>query len=348
MHALHRLSSLTRIAPLAEEPYTLRPLDHDLWATGDYVGCEVLAPLGSIHHLELPSGRMSEVAPGEIVIGALGRRYATLEATGTWEAVGPDDRMHILTGGGLVGRLTSKSPYVGSLLEVGYRGHVYLDGKRATMRRFVEPVAARPFTTPTVLIVASSMSAGKTTAARAITRTLKADGLRVVGAKLTGAGRYRDVLAVRDAGADWVYDFVDVGLPSTACPVEVYRPVVRELLARLAGHDADVAVVEIGSSPLEPYNGAAAIQALGDAVCCRVLCASDPYAAVGVMDAYGLRPDLVSGIATNTLAGLDLIGRLTGLRALNLMDPETQPELREILRRTLGLPAASREAEPAA
>ena len=34
----------------------------------------------------------------------------------------------------------------------------------------------------------------------------------VIGTKLTGAGRYRDILAMRDAGADYIFDFVDAGL----------------------------------------------------------------------------------------------------------------------------------------
>lgn len=41
--------------------------------------------------------------------------------------------------------------------------------------------------------------------------------LRVAGAKLTGAGRYRDILAMSDAGAEIIQGFVDVGLLSNAC-----------------------------------------------------------------------------------------------------------------------------------
>ena len=72
-------------------------------------------------------------------------------------------------------------------------------------------------------------TSSKTTAAKRIVRVLKARGLRVGGAKLTGVGRYRDILGMRDAGADFVLDFVDAGLPSTACPADEFEPALRLL-----------------------------------------------------------------------------------------------------------------------
>ena len=83
------------------------------------------------------------------------------------------------------------------------------------MRDYVQDVPEREFGLPVVLLVGTSMSAGKTTSAKVIVRLLREAGLAVVGAKLTGAGRYRDILAMQDAGAEHIFDFVDAGLPST-------------------------------------------------------------------------------------------------------------------------------------
>ncbi len=69
------------------------------------------------------------------------------------------------------------------------------------------------------------MSAGKTTTGRLIVHELHDMGHKVIGAKLTGAGRYRDVLSFRDAGAAAVFDFVDAGLPSTVEPEAKFREV---------------------------------------------------------------------------------------------------------------------------
>jgi hypothetical protein len=338
------LSSLTRHAPLSGEALPLAVLGRERWATGDLVAVRVTAaPVTA--HLELVGGRMRDVLPGDLIVGALGHRYATLEVTGSWEAVGDDGRMQILTSAGLLGAVLSCSPYIGGITSVRYEGHVLHGGTKATMERFVEPVelaASRPWTTPTLLLVGTSMSSGKTTAARVLIRRLVRAGHRVLGAKLTGAGRYRDIQAMADAGAEWIYDFVDAGLPSTVHPANAYRAALDQLLARMAAHPADVAVVEIGSSPLERYNGAAAVAAVRDAVGCTVLCASDPYAVVGAVAAFGFEPDLVSGIATNTEAGLDLIGRLSNVPALNMLDPASYPALDALLARTLAPPTPVR------
>lgn len=337
MSARHFHTSMTRISDLAETPYEVANFPRDAWATGDYVVVETLSRL-SERTVELTTGRMIELAEGDLVVGALGHRHATLEATGTWKEVGEDGRMEILTGGGLLGRCTSRSMLLPSLPVVRYRGHVERRGEKVTMGEFVtEPETERPFEVPTVLVIGTSMSAGKTTAARVLVRRLKGMGLRVLGAKVTGAGRCRDILTMRDAGADAVYDFVDVGLPSTICPEEEYREALRILLSKMAGTAADVAVVEIGASPLEPYNGAEAVEKLQDVVAMTVLCASDPYAVVGVREAFGTDPDLVTGIASNTRAGIELVHELTGIRCLNVRDKASLPELDGLLRERLGL-----------
>jgi hypothetical protein len=324
-------TSLTRIANLMEKEFTLHSLPVSEWSAGDYVVAEVIENNERRLKAELTSGRMMDVMKGDLLIGALGERFATLEATGSWKEVGEDGKMHLLTGAGLFGKLTSSSIYIPQVIELAYKGHVFLKGMKSGMRDFIPDIQNRDFQIPTVLMVGTSMSAGKTTAARIITRQLKLKGLKVVGGKLAGAGRYRDILSVYDAGADEVFDFVDVGLPSTICPVEEYMEALRTLLSLMQRSGADIAVVEIGASPLEPYNGQYAIEAIREAIRCTVLCASDPYAVYGVMKSYNMRPDIVSGIATNTLAGIKLVEKLSGVKALNIVDPAYLPELRRIL-----------------
>jgi hypothetical protein len=68
----------------------------------------------------------------------------------------------------------------------------------------------------------------------------------------------------------------------------------------------------------------------------RILCASDPYAVVGVAEAHGIVPDVVAGKATSTAAGVALCERLSGVRALNLLDADGQSELDRMLRDALG------------
>ena len=337
MNHKYIFTSLTRISDLAEKEFDLKKIDLKYWETGDYVMAKISDPGSNTLLLELPNGRMRGIIGGEKIIGALGERFATLEATGTWKKVGEDMKMHVLTGAGLFGKLTSKSAFIPNMMEVVYRGHTFRKGKKLTMSSFVEPVVEIPFRTPVVLFVGTSMSAGKTTSARIVTNLFKLAGYKVAGAKLSGAGRYKDILAIKDVGADTVLDFVDAGLPSSIYPKEKYKAKLKQLLSRIAIQKADIAIIEIGASPLEPYNGDIAIKAIKDNIKCTILAASDPYAVHGLMKAFGIIPDIVTGITSNTLAGIAMVERLCNVKALNLIDSSTTKELKHILYNKTGL-----------
>jgi hypothetical protein len=327
-------TSLTRISNLPEVTFNPMLLPRAQWSTGDYVVGEANHPHG-LSSIELANGRMIEVAEGDLVVGAFGQRCATLEAVGDWRAIADDLQMEALTSAGLFGKVTSKSAFLPALLPLTYRGHLMVNGVKVAMRDFVTPRPRIPFTLPVVLIVGTSMSAGKTMTARLAIRLLKENGLKVIGAKLTGAGRYRDILSMKDAGADLIFDFVDVGLPSTVGPAEEYRQALDQLLTMITEAGADVVVAEAGASPLEPYNGATAIAVIEPNVRCMVLCASDPYAVAGVISAFRRRPDLVAGAAANTEAGIALVEKLSDIKALDLLDKRSIPGLRALLKRAL-------------
>lgn len=314
------------------------PVPRSDWGWGDYVAVEVQDHAGR-RAFELRDGRPIEPSAGDLFVGALGSRFATLEATGSWEDVGDDGHMHLLTGGGVVGKCRTRSTLVGALLPVRYVGHLLEAGERRDMWGAVqrsETDRTSPSDTPVVLLTGTSMSAGKTTAAGVLIRRLKSRGLRVAGAKLAGAGRYRDILSMQDAGADRILDFVDAGLPSTCCSRDRYAEALEVMLAEMAGGDEDIVVVEIGASPLEPYNGDMAIAAVRDRIALHVLCASDPYAVVGALHAYGLETDLVTGTTSNTEAGVQLVKRLSGLTAVDLRRNPNAPELEALLDERLG------------
>ena len=337
LHLTH--ASLTRISDLRERPFEIEPIDRSMWATGDYAVGEVTATSPSVR-VELTSGRMVEVAPGDYVVGALGIREATLEAVGSWRDIEDDLRMQAMTAAGIFGRITSRSTFIHEPIEFAYRGHVKRQGKKVRMEDFAHPTSDKKLECPVLMLVGTSMSSGKTTSARVIIRRLKRMGLRVTGAKLTGAGRFRDILAMSDAGADAIFDFVDAGLPSTVCDPAVYRTALANLLARIADTRPDVLVAEAGASPLEPYCGDLAVEQLRDSIRCTVLCASDPYAVVGVMKGFGFHPDLVAGVATSTSAGVNVIRKLAKTTALNLLDVTAHRELDQMLKKCLDLEPA--------
>lgn len=333
MHA-----SVTRISDLDAVPYGIESLERVHWATGDYVAARVVA-LPAVQSLELPTGRLMELTESDLVVGALGRRYATLELTGSWEAVGPDGAMALLTGGGLLGACTSRSAMIPAPAQLQYHGHLVRGGSKLSMGHFAEAGSAASGSegspgglhVPTVMIIGTSMSAGKTSTARTVIRRLRHRGQNILAGKVTGAARYRDILTMGDSGASPIFDFVDAGLPSTVCPAAEYAVALDRLLSRMRQAPVDAAVIEVGASPLEPYNGTVAVERLMPSVRVTILCASDPYAVVGLMKAYGLVPDLVTGITSNTRAGVELVEELAGVPCANVRSADGQARLDRLL-----------------
>jgi hypothetical protein len=330
-------ASLARIANFANSNFEVLPLPLSHWDSGDYVEGEVTGTWTPLYSIEDRSGHMIKVESGDWVVGALGDRAATLEGVGSWSDIGKDGRMNAMTGAGLMGRFTSVSTLLPDPVTLDYRGHLCRGGRKVRMRDFALRSATHDFAVPTLLLVGTSMSAGKTTTGRRVCKELDRAGARVIGAKLTGAGRYRDILSYLKTGASEIYDFVDAGLPSTIVPESEYRHAIRPLLSLINDRRPDLLVAEAGASPLEPYNVAAMMEELGDNIVCTILCASDPYAVVGVQKAFGLTPDLVTGPAATTSAAVELVHRLSGLRAMNIIDPATKPAFREFLLDKLGM-----------
>ena len=331
------LASVTRIADLEAHNFATTALPRERWDTGDYVVARVLDTRGHLSAIELPGGRMIEVMEGDLVVGAFGTRAATLEAVGDWRSIDDSGELSALTAAGLFGKVTSLSPFLSSPMSLRYEGHVMRYDDKVTMRGSLPQIKIIDFNVPVILIVGTSMSSGKTMSGRVIVHLLSQMGLNVVGAKLTGAARYRDMLSFKDAGASAIYDFVDAGLPSSAVDEDLYREALPYLLSLIAHDKPDVVVAEACASPLEPYNGSIAKEMIRGCVKFKLLCAQDPYAVVGVQQAFQRSPDLVAGGAANTDAAIALVHKLSGLPALNLMDPASRVELGKLLRKALDL-----------
>lgn len=331
MHGRPFLASVTRLSELNSEGLPFQEFPREQWANADLVVGEVLSEPGALSKVELSTGRLIDLMRGDRIVGALGRRAATLECVGDFESIGDDLQMDLMTPGGLLGKITSQSSFLGPLPRLRYLGHATVQGGKVSLANYVGRLPVHSLKIPVVLIVGTSMSAGKTATARLLIRLLKQSGWKVAAAKLTGAARYRDILSMHDAGADHIMDFVDVGLPSSICSEAEYTQALQQMVARLGTLNVDVLVAEAGASPLEPYNGATAIGLLADQIRFTALAASDPYAVVGVMKAFAMSPDLVTGVATNTSAGISLIEKMSGALALNILDESSWTRVNQLL-----------------
>jgi hypothetical protein len=330
-------TSVTRNSDLWDVPFEVEALDRSQWATGDFVVGRVTGKRTGLYHCETRTGRMADMVRGDMMVGALGDRAATLEGVGNWRAIGDTLEMDALTSAGLIGKATSTSIFLPTFMRLDYLGHVMRRKVKLGMTDFVVQAEPAPLETPVILLIGTSMSSGKTTSGQVIIRALNYLGKNVVAAKLTGAARFRDILTFRDAGASQVFDFVDAGLPSTVCSRSRFREAMELMTSRIAAAGADVLVAEAGASPLEPYNGDMVMEYVRDFTRFTVLCASDPYAVLGVQTAFGshLKADLVAGPAANTDAAVALVKKLTGLHALNLQVRTNYPELLTLLTKAL-------------
>ena len=175
--------SLTRISDLAEHTFNVKAIEKSRWATGDYVKAEITGPKSSLYNIELQTGVMTPVDPGDFLIGAFGHREATLEGAGSWLDV-TDGSMNALTNAGLLGRFTSISKLLDQPISLRYIGHVLRNGRKVKMRDFALQSDYPEFDIPTILLVGTSMSAGKTMTGRVACSELNALGYSVTGVKL--------------------------------------------------------------------------------------------------------------------------------------------------------------------
>lgn len=237
--------------------YTTRRIDLDRAAglltdpdttprTGDVVIARV-TDIGQHKRLELQTGRRATLFVGDHVGIAYGARYAPDQFLAHLPAdLGP---CNLAAAGGLAGQVeqahsnmsepTALEP-VGILTDRG--------GHRINLRdnaiRPVTPLSSHR--APTIAVVGSSMNAGKTTTMASLVRGLKAAGLTVGAAKVTGTGAGGDVWLLTDSGADHVYDFTHAGAPSTfGLDPEAVREVFETITTQLAADNADVNVIEV-------------------------------------------------------------------------------------------------------
>jgi hypothetical protein len=90
------------------------------------------------------------------------------------------------------------------------------------------------------------MNAGKTTTAVGLIKGLRAAGLDVGAAKVTGTGAGGDVWSMLDAGAFPVVDFTDAGFPSTyRLPITQVEQVLTTLVEHVSVSAVDAIVLEV-------------------------------------------------------------------------------------------------------
>lgn len=267
---------------------------------GDLVLARVEA-IGQHDGLQLHTGRRAALYEGDEVLACLGDRYAPDQFEGIAQ-VDDTGRCELLAAGGVVGTVRHRHVLMRPATRLQVLGCVAdRQGRPLNVRSFAMADAATSGVgIPVVVVVGSSMNAGKTTACASAIHGLRRAGLRVGAAKVTGTGSFGDVQSYADAGACEVLDFTDAGYASTY-RVDVARleGVALRLIGALQARGCDVAVVEIADG-LFQRETAGLIAADG----LRAACSGALFAAADAMGA-------VAGVQRLRAAGWPVTG-LTG------------------------------------
>jgi len=306
---------------------------------GAVVAGRILGEKSVYNQLEDVHGRMSVVHDGDIIVGALGHRNALHGYEGVLPgSVKTGDILHLLNLGGVIGQCVSINPDVGAPFGLEVLGQVLLFpefGSRVGQACTIQSgaIKGRPGAgpIPVIFVAGTCMNSGKTHAACALVRHFTRAGYRVGGAKLTGVSLLRDILAMRDYGAEAVLDFTDAGVACTDS--ESAAKTAHMIFSELAGRDLDLIVAETGDGILGDYGvqNVLADEALKPWAAAHVLCANDPVGVAGgirnLKDVYGIDVDVVTGPATDNRVGVRFVESL-GLPAHNARtDPRGLGEL---------------------
>ncbi len=212
---------------------------------GDLVIARV-EEIGQHSGLHAVSGRRSTLFVGDEIIVAYGNRYAPDQ----FEAVVPADLgpCQLAAGGGVAARVVASHVKMRKATQLRPLGLLAdANGRPLNLQHYSLPrVEGRPRRPVTIAVVGTSMNSGKTTTAAHLVRGLRAAGLVVSAAKVTGTGAGGDPWLMRDAGAMQVLDFTDAGHASTyKLPVATLCDCIDRVLDSLSEGGTEVAVLEI-------------------------------------------------------------------------------------------------------
>jgi len=226
---------------------------------GDIVIAEALSNTGSTNHVEGQDGRETRLFKGDHFMAVMGHRHSGTSEYGElpdngqmrlWE----DTEADLLCHGGILGKgiCIPTNKHVKSFFKVRVAALLQHEGRNLNLLDLY-PAWDKELlpSAPIVFNCGTSAEIGKTTSSSSIIRALKRKGKRVGAAKLAGTGRYRDLLSMRDAGADLYYDFPDVGLPSTYTNPSRSYPAAVTLFNKLNREGVDVIVAEMGGDIIE-------------------------------------------------------------------------------------------------
>jgi len=135
---------------------------------GDVVVVRALTDSATYNMLELPTGRLAKINPGDLLLGVLGRRRALKGFVGDVPpSLQHGDQLHLLNMGGVIGYCTGHHSSLGDAIKLEVIGLACDETGRVLniADAALPPRATLGESAPIVMIAGTSMNSGKTYAA---------------------------------------------------------------------------------------------------------------------------------------------------------------------------------------
>ncbi|SFQ63951.1 hypothetical protein SAMN05421853_11519 [Roseivivax halotolerans] len=304
-------------------------MDHDFAAArpGDLILAQV-AKIGQHRRVQLPSGRPSDIYPGDMLVLACGARYAPDQFEGVAE-IDPE-RADLLAGGGCIGRMTARNARIKRATELIPIGRLLdASGAPVTLADHALAPQASGRQIPVIAVCGTAMNSGKTLATAQLALGLRRAGWRVAALKGTGTGAFGDYNEYLDTGAHVVADFTDAGMVTTYRePIDRVKAGIDRLFSHAEDKGCDIAVIEIADGLFQRETA----QLLADPdfqarISGLVFACGDAVAAAGgvaELTRLGLKADALTGMLSCSPMASDEAKAQTGIDVLtkeHLCDP---------------------------
>lgn len=294
--------------------------DLHLAVPGDLILCEIIE-IGQHKNIQLADRRVSRSYPGDLVVLALGDRYAPDQFHASARIV-EGKLAQLVAGGGVVGSVDAAHVFMDEPTVVRPIGALTgAQGAVLNVEAYALP-RLRPDQSATVIgVFGASMNSGKTTAASSLAHGLKRAGFATAGIKATGTGAFGDYNSFADAGVP-VLDFTDVGMATTyRMPMARIEAGFETLIATATAGGAEVIVVEIADGVFQQETRAilqgGAIRDRMDGI---LFAAPDALSALGgvhMLEMLGLSPFAISGMVSCSPLARTEAEEVTGLPVLS-------------------------------
>jgi hypothetical protein len=321
------ITSAVQTVPKKEMIYYAQKPQH-IPQAGDVVFARIKT-IGQHTELENRNARIHRIFDQTLLIGALGNRYAT----DYFEGIIPGEllsKIDLLARGGVIGLVKSKYSSIKDPTKLDILGYVLNKNEeivntrnyKIKIKSNVKQISMKNL----ILVVGSSMNAGKSTAAKALIYSLVVKNKSVAAGKVTGTASLKDLLLMEDSGANEVIDFTYLGYPSTyLLNFDIVIDIFEKIYSYLSTKAKDYIVIEIADGILQRETafllGHPSVQ---EKIYKLIFCCSDSIAVRGgvelLKDRYNLIPDAISGRAVNSESGQNEIRLFSSIPMFNSME----------------------------